>query len=40
MELKQSPSLTVGPYFGFGLMLVMSVLLALAALLRRKEWRA
>jgi hypothetical protein len=27
------------PYIGFGLMLAMSALLALAALLRRKEWR-
>jgi hypothetical protein len=27
------------PYVGFGLMLVFSVLLALAALLRRKEWQ-
>jgi hypothetical protein len=27
------------PYLGFGLMLVFSVLLALAALLRRKEWQ-
>jgi len=28
------------PYIGFGLMLIMSVLLALAALLRRKEWHS
>ncbi len=28
------------PYVGFGLMLAMSALLALAALLRRKEWKA
>ena len=27
------------PYIGFGLMLVMSALLALAGLLRRKEWK-